>query len=657
VEYIQPMTPEELLTKVKQAKVGMKVHATWRANGDEEWTAWHGEVVVVKKKVFVMWESGDGVEDDSDVVEFPAAGCEVGEVVFDDVTPPPSQMSQVRASQPLSTMEDRLSKTRQTYGMHTAMRATANAELQEDARQTRLAITHLLQLTTTILSKQEKLVGRVEQLERTPSKRTRAALTEPLTEPKVYEAGPADDAEATEEEQEETACAGIGLKCAGCQSFICIAVERKKERLDFAAALQSQTSEDRKELAEWMAAHGLLRGPPPSCECGSTGFTLTPSKGKKTVGWRCRKASCRRSHDATFEKNDSPFMYVRFLYEYVCAEPAVRLLNAANDMSVCRKTVATWTRELTEAAMLFNAEITFVTGAQTWKNVQWDETFWAQRKFHRGRRVRQGGILTFVGGVEVEAQEDGRLRVIDAVIAGVPSKAREQQTPLILEMTRPGATVTTDGAAMYSGFGATGRTHKWVNHSKCFVTKQGVHTNAVEGMWNVLKRIVRGMFTHQGPDSAAVAERFQLALFMENSRLSRLDMRSAVFVLARYGRTLRANGELYDALVVSAKAVFGMPSGQDLEDLKAEIERKAAEEQEKDEAAAREAAFMTNYGADSENDEPLNQLGSKSHLSTPSAASRTPIARRVHFAEPEASATLDCNGSFDELELELVRSP
>ena len=124
--------------------------------------------------------------------------------------------------------------------------------------------------------------------------------------------------------------------------------------------------------------------------------------------------------------------------------------------------------------------------------------------------------------------------------------------------------------------------------------------------------------------------------------------------------TWRANGdEEWTAWhgVVSAKAVFGMPSGQDLEDLKAEIERKAAEEQEKDEAAAREAAFMTNYGADSENDEPLNQLGSKSHLSTPSAASRTPIARRVHFAEPEATATLDCNGSFDELELELVRSP
>ena len=37
-------------------------------------------------------------------------------------------------------------------------------------------------------------------------------------------------------------------------------------------------------------------------------------------------------------------------------------------------------------------------------------------------------------------------------------------------------------------------THKTVNHSLEYVTKDGIHTNSVEGFWALLKRGIKGNF-------------------------------------------------------------------------------------------------------------------------------------------------------------------
>jgi transposase-like protein len=64
---------------------------------------------------------------------------------------------------------------------------------------------------------------------------------------------------------------------------------------------------------------------------------------------------------------------------------------------------------------------------------------------------------------------------------------------LALKVAKQGSEIQTDEYSAYSRFKEY-YTHKTVNHSKEYVSRDGTHCNGVEGFWALLKRGIRGQF-------------------------------------------------------------------------------------------------------------------------------------------------------------------
>jgi hypothetical protein len=58
---------------------------------------------------------------------------------------------------------------------------------------------------------------------------------------------------------------------------------------------------------------------------------------------------------------------------------------------------------------------------------------------------------------------------------------------VIKKWIEPGTIIRTDGCKAYGKLNEMGYVHEVVNHSKEFVTKEGVHTNRFESMWRPMK--------------------------------------------------------------------------------------------------------------------------------------------------------------------------
>ena len=60
--------------------------------------------------------------------------------------------------------------------------------------------------------------------------------------------------------------------------------------------------------------------------------------------------------------------------------------------------------------------------------------------------------------------------------------------PLIQAFVKSETMIYSDGFRGYRKLAHLGYEHKWVDHSKEYVSKEGVHTNRMEGLWGVVKR-------------------------------------------------------------------------------------------------------------------------------------------------------------------------
>ena len=64
---------------------------------------------------------------------------------------------------------------------------------------------------------------------------------------------------------------------------------------------------------------------------------------------------------------------------------------------------------------------------------------------------------------------------------------------LALSIAKRGSEIHTDEYTSYKKF-KNYFNHKTVNHSKEYVTSEGIHCNGVEGFWALLKRGIKGQF-------------------------------------------------------------------------------------------------------------------------------------------------------------------
>jgi hypothetical protein len=110
--------------------------------------------------------------------------------------------------------------------------------------------------------------------------------------------------------------------------------------------------------------------------------------------------------------------------------------------------------------------------------VEIDESKFGKRKYNRGHRV--DGVWV-IGGVE--RTDDRRL-----FVEVVEDRSAKTLLDVITRHVKSGSIIHTD---LWKGYGDVEKTlgfkHKTVNHSLCYVSPEGVHTNTIEGSWNGIK--------------------------------------------------------------------------------------------------------------------------------------------------------------------------
>ena len=128
------------------------------------------------------------------------------------------------------------------------------------------------------------------------------------------------------------------------------------------------------------------------------------------------------------------------------------------------------------------------------KIVQIDETkFGSKRKYNRGRNYH--GIDSWVFGIVEEGSDEVLMWIVS-------DRKRETLQPLIEKHIVKGSVIHSDTWSPYFNLSSLGYVHKMVNHSKEYVTDEGVHTNKIESQWNVVKsefKKMRGMNSSQFP--------------------------------------------------------------------------------------------------------------------------------------------------------------
>lgn len=111
----------------------------------------------------------------------------------------------------------------------------------------------------------------------------------------------------------------------------------------------------------------------------------------------------------------------------------------------------------------------------------------------------------FIGGKDVRGKED------KTVVLGMVERGGELVTRVIknrreytvsremIRVIHPGAKVATDEAHAFSNLRDYGFHHGTVNHAKGEYVRGDVHTNTIEGFWNLFKGAYRGTYVHVSP--------------------------------------------------------------------------------------------------------------------------------------------------------------
>jgi hypothetical protein len=205
------------------------------------------------------------------------------------------------------------------------------------------------------------------------------------------------------------------IGCGGCLDFGCLSPVSLRNREGW------QVAQDFKNLAEepteafivWLWAHQLLRDTP-SHPCTATiGVAKVPCTGsclrfsldaQGHIETYCNK--CKRSSPA------APYWWKSAGYRNCTWKLMLSFVAAlANEQyvphwrkSIPRLGVVTLCEletALSDAATVYNA-LHIAENEGKWDHMEYDETFFAQRKYARGSRVRAEGTMVFCGGVMCE---------------------------------------------------------------------------------------------------------------------------------------------------------------------------------------------------------------------------------------------------------------
>jgi transposase-like protein len=118
--------------------------------------------------------------------------------------------------------------------------------------------------------------------------------------------------------------------------------------------------------------------------------------------------------------------------------------------------------------------------------VEVDEACFGRRKYHKGKYSRSN-IWVF-GGIERGSNK--------FFVEIVKNRTKKELTRVIKKYINLNSFIFSDEWKGYYGLNLIGYHHYTVNYSKAFRNKSsGVHTNTIEGFWNILRDIVPNIST------------------------------------------------------------------------------------------------------------------------------------------------------------------
>ena len=169
--------------------------------------------------------------------------------------------------------------------------------------------------------------------------------------------------------------------------------------------------------------------------------------------------------------------------------------------------------------------------------IQWDESAVAEgkRMHHRGKRPNRRGITWIAGGriVDNEGAKYYMARIVEA-------RARKDLMPIIDFISCKGMKLMTDKWAAYTTarpddcdckdkIACECTIHRSVNHSEKFVAPDGTHSNAAEGLWSRLKRMLRDRWGTNKGSLGVLNGHLQFCLTKMNCIANEVSPNCAIF--------------------------------------------------------------------------------------------------------------------------------
>jgi hypothetical protein len=397
----------------------------------------------------------------------------------------------------------------------------------------------------------------------------------PSTQQPTQTPEPASTQQQPTKKQPRAVTVPVGVQCVGeCGgSFACVLANQKHpEMTRFAreCQVQGKVQQATEMMWRWLMNHNVVPMTTvehsDKCQLQNERVHLR----QRTAYIQCTSRKCR--HTKTLCEDDVPghvpTMVAFFLWVGSCA----KIGKFPQSHFVCKEVMNTWVAILCDMATLFKCfHLCEVQGK--FDASEGDEAFWGQRKFGRGKRVRDAGVETIMGVVRVEIDPLSQKRtVLDALIQHVQDRKRQTTNSLLIHVTHARSIINTDSASMYRDLTTVRPGADTVNHTIQFakVTEGGtvVHSNSMEGHWAKLKGVLRQLWSRQCTSREMLGCRMQLANFLwgcGHASVSRPAGLLALFVW--YRSLIRVHGQTnVNQVILAAKKLMVVSDEKFVED-------------------------------------------------------------------------------------------